>query len=95
MSHDKQGCGHSSTVAAKCTAEVHRRGLIPLQQTELTLQQIDLPEKLYTVIDHRVQLYRTPDGTIIKATLPKSSKKRCQTPPSISLSKKEILDSLR
>ena len=64
------------TVIHKLSAkEVRRRGLIPLQQTELALQQIDLPEKLYTVIDHRVQLYRAPNGTIIKATLPKEIRK--------------------
>ncbi|RKY07191.1 MAG: hypothetical protein DRP56_06135 [Planctomycetota bacterium] len=64
------------TVIHKLSAEeVHHRGSIPLQQTELALQQIDLPEKLYTVIDHRVQLYRAPNGTIIKATLPKEIRK--------------------
>ena len=36
--------------------EVRRRGLIPLDKTESVLQQIDLPEKLFNVIDHRVQL---------------------------------------
>jgi len=64
------------TVIHKLPAkEVRRRGLIPLQQTESALQQIDLPEKFYTVIDHRVQLYRAPNGTIIKATLPKAIRK--------------------
>lgn len=55
--------------------EVRRRGLVPLPQTESALQQIDLPKKPYLVIDHRVQLYRTPNGTIIKATLPKAIRK--------------------
>jgi len=64
------------TVIHKLSAEeVRRRGLIPLPQTESALQQIDLPEKFYTVIDHRVQLYRTPNGAIIKATLPKEIRK--------------------
>jgi len=55
--------------------EVRRRGLVPLQQTESALQQIDLPGKSYIVIDHRVQLYRTATGKIIKATLPKEIRK--------------------
>lgn len=55
--------------------EVRRRGLVLLPQTESALQQIDLPKKLYRVIDHRVQLYRAPNGTIIKATLPKEIRK--------------------
>ena len=54
---------------------IKRKGLIPLPQTESAWQQIELPEKLYHVIDHRVQLYRAPDGTIIKATLPKAIRK--------------------
>ena len=64
------------TVIHKLSAkEVRRRGLIPLQQTESALQQIDLPEKLYTVIDHHVQLYLAPNGKVIKATLPKEIRK--------------------
>ena len=64
------------TVIHKLSAkEVRRRGLVLLQQTESALQQIDLPEKFYTVIDHRVQLYRAPNGTLIKATLPKEIRK--------------------
>ncbi len=55
--------------------EVRRRGLIPLDKTESALQQIDLPKKLYSVIDHRVQLYRAPNGNIIKAKLPKEIRK--------------------
>ena len=51
--------------------EVRRRGLIPLDKTESVLQQIDLPAKLYTVIDHHVQLYVDPNGEIVKAKLPK------------------------
>ncbi len=31
--------------------EVHRRGLLPLEETESALQQIDLPSKLFHVID--------------------------------------------
>ena len=55
--------------------EIRRRGLIPIEQTESALQQIDLPEKLYNVIDHRVQLYLAPNGKIIKAKLPKDIRK--------------------
>lgn len=53
------------------TEEIRRRNLIVLDETETALQQIDLPDKLYKVIEHRVQLYQTPDGKIIKAKLPK------------------------
>jgi len=64
------------TVIHKLSAEeVRRRALVPLQQTESALQQIDLPPKFYHVIDHRVQLYRAPNGSIIKATLPKEIRK--------------------
>jgi len=50
--------------------EVRRRGLILLDKTESVLQQIDLPEKLFNVIDHRIQLYVDPNGEIVKAKLP-------------------------
>lgn len=40
------------------------------------MQQIDLPEKPYSVIDHRVQLYLAPNGKIIKAKLPKDIRKQ-------------------
>ncbi len=64
------------TVIHKISAtEVRRHGLIPLNKTESALQQIDLPKKLYSVIDHRVQLYRAPNGNIIKAKLPKEIRK--------------------
>ena len=56
--------------------EIKRRGLVPLSQTEAALQQIDLPEKLYNVIDHRVQLYVDPNGKIVKAKLPKEIRKQ-------------------
>jgi transposase len=56
--------------------EIRRRGLIPIEQTESALQQIDLPEKLYHVIDHRVQLYIDPNGKIVKAKLPKDIRKQ-------------------
>ena len=55
--------------------EVRRRGLIPIDKTESVLQQIDLPEKLFNVIDHRVQLYVDPNGEIVKAKLPKDIRK--------------------
>jgi transposase len=55
--------------------EVRRRGLIPLDKTESVLQQIDLPEKLFNVIDHHVQLYVDPNGEIVKANLPKDIRK--------------------
>ncbi|MCK5127789.1 MAG: IS66 family transposase [candidate division Zixibacteria bacterium] len=65
-----------NTIIHKLTAkEVQRRGLIQLDKTESALQQIDLPEKLYTVIEHRVQLYLGPNGEIIKAKLPKDIRK--------------------
>jgi transposase len=55
--------------------EIRRRGLIPIKQTESALQQVDLPKKLYTVIDHRVQLYVDSNGNIVKAKLPKHIRK--------------------
>jgi transposase len=55
--------------------EIEHKKLIALDQTELVLQQVDLPEKLYTVTEHRVRLYRKPDGTIIRAKLPKHIRK--------------------
>jgi transposase len=55
--------------------EVRRRGLVPLPQTESALQQIDLPKRLYEVIDHHVQLYLAPNGRIVKAKLPKEIRK--------------------
>ena len=55
--------------------EIRRRGLTPIDKTESVLQQIDLPEKLFNVIDHRVQLYVDPNGEIVKATLPKDIRK--------------------
>ncbi len=65
-----------TTIVHKLSAKVIRcKGLVPLPETESALQQIDLPEKLYHIIDHRVQLYRAPNGTIIKARLPKEIRK--------------------
>jgi len=55
--------------------EVRRRGLIPLDETEPALQQIDLPEQLFDVIEHRVQLYVDPRGRTVKAKLPKEIRK--------------------
>jgi len=64
------------TVTHKLPAkEIERRGLVALAETESALQQIDLPEKLYHVIDHRVQLYIDPKGNIVKAKLPKDIRK--------------------
>ena len=64
------------TIVHKLSAkEIKRRGLIPIEQTESALQQIDLPKKLYKVIDHRVQLYVDLNGNIIKAKLPKKIRK--------------------
>ena len=51
--------------------EILRKNLTPLNETESTLQQVDLPEKLYNVIEHRVRLYQNPNGEIVKAKLPK------------------------
>ncbi len=51
--------------------EIKRPGLVEFDETESALQQIDLPEKLFDVIDHRVQLYLAPNGEIVKAQLPK------------------------
>ncbi|MBN2455502.1 MAG: hypothetical protein JXB29_03040, partial [Sedimentisphaerales bacterium] len=55
--------------------EIRRRGLIPLEQTESALQQIDLPKQLFNVIDHRVQLYLDSKGNVVKAKLPKAIRK--------------------
>ena len=55
--------------------EIDRRNLTPLGKTESALQQVDLPEKLYNVIEHRVQLYVDPNGNVIKAKLPKEIRK--------------------
>ena len=55
--------------------EIRRRSLTPLNETESALQQVELPKKLYNVIDHRVQLYLDPNGNIIKARLPKEIRK--------------------
>ena len=55
--------------------EIKRKGLVELGETESALQQVDLPKKLYNVIDHRVQLYIAPNGKIVKATLPKKIRK--------------------
>jgi hypothetical protein len=64
------------TIIRKLPAEeVHRLGLIKLNETESALQQIDLPEQLFKVIEHRVQLYVDPNGEIIKAKLPKDIRK--------------------
>lgn len=60
------------TVVHKLPAEeVRRRSLILLDETDVALQQIDLPEQLFDVIEHRVQLYVDPNGKIVKAKLPK------------------------
>jgi transposase len=55
--------------------EVERGNLTPLSETESALQQVDLPKKLYNVIEHRVQLYVDPNGKIVKAKLPKEIRK--------------------
>ena len=52
--------------------EVARRNLTPLELTESALQQADLPEKLYRVVDHRIRLYIMPNGKVVKAKLPKA-----------------------
>ena len=54
------------------SAEVRRRHLTLLDESESALVQVDLPEKFYTVVEHRVRLYRRPDGGIVKAKLPPS-----------------------
>lgn len=64
------------TVIHKLPAEeVKRRNLIPLDKTESVLQQVTLPEKLYNVVEHHVQLYIDPNGKIIKVKLPKEIRK--------------------
>ncbi|MBN1555992.1 MAG: IS66 family transposase [Phycisphaerae bacterium] len=55
--------------------EVQRRRLIPLDEYELSLQQINLPKKLIHVTEHHVRLYETPTGRIVKAKLPASIRK--------------------
>ena len=54
---------------------VKRCGLVLLGETESVLQQIDLPKKHFNVTEHRVQLYRRPDGEIVKAKLPTNIRK--------------------
>ena len=49
---------------------VKRRRLVQIDETESALQQIDLPKKQFRVTEHRVQLYRRPNGEIVKAKLP-------------------------
>lgn len=49
---------------------VKRRGLVPINETESALQQIDLPKKHFSVTEHRAQLYHRPNGDIVKAKLP-------------------------
>jgi len=67
----------NKTIIHKLSAqEVKRKGLVPLPETESALQQIDLPKKLYHVIDHRVQLYIDPNGKIVKAKLPRDIRKQ-------------------
>jgi transposase len=56
-------------------AQVRRRQLVELPQAVLALQQISLPEKLYRVTEHRVQLYKTSDGKIVPAILPPTIRK--------------------
>ena len=64
------------TIIHKLPAEeVHRRGLMKLNETESALQQIDLPEQLFNVIEHRVQLYVDANGEVVKARLPKDIRK--------------------
>lgn len=55
--------------------EILRKNLTPLNETESALQQVDLPDKLYNVIEHRVRLYQNPNGGIVKAKLPKEIRK--------------------
>ena len=50
--------------------QVARRGLIELDETVSALQQVELPDKLFNVIEHQVKLYQTPTGRVIKATIP-------------------------
>jgi transposase len=55
--------------------EVRRRNLIPLDETEVALQQVDLPEQMFDVIEHHVRLYEDPNGLVVKAKLPKDVRK--------------------
>ncbi len=55
--------------------EVQRRGLTPLKQTAVALQQVELPKRLFRVIEHRVRLYRTPNGQIVPARIPRAIRK--------------------
>ena len=55
--------------------EIKRRGLIELPQTEMALQQVSLPDKLYRVTEHRVQLYLDRNGNEVKAILPPEVRK--------------------
>jgi transposase len=59
------------TIVHKLSPEdVVRRNLIELPQTESALQQVSLPDKLFYVTDHHVQLYMDKNGNEVKATLP-------------------------
>ena len=60
-----------NTIIHELSAEkVGCRNLTPLDKTESVLHRVDLPEKLYTVVDHRFRLYKTPNGIIVKTKLP-------------------------
>ncbi len=75
MSCDKQRRYHNSvTTAEPITGCPPKRSNVE-DLFESALQQIDLPKKLYRVIDHRVQLYIDPKGHIVKAKLPKDIRK--------------------
>ena len=72
------------TIIHKLPAEeVHRLNLTKLNETESALQQIDLPEQLFNVIEHRVQLYVDPNGEVVKARLPKDIRKTGLFSPSM------------
>ena len=58
--------------------EIRRKKLTPLNETETALQQIEVPDKLYNVIEHRVRLYQKPNGGIVKATLPNELLNSCR-----------------
>ena len=47
--------------------KVSRRGLTPLEETKITLQQVELPDKLFQIIEHLLLLYRKSNGQIISA----------------------------
>ena len=52
--------------------DIERRGLTPMGISEPAMQQLELPKKLYRVIEHRVELYRDKNGQVVVASVPEA-----------------------